>query len=1335
MALFRFRSVPTPAAVAATVLTVAAVLSPTPARAAPPEPAACLLPDPSAWPAVSKPYFMLLVDTSGSMISPVVGAAPSCAGYSPTRMGHAKCAVKNTTLAFGGEVNFGLSQYAGFMTGCSANCYGNTSGFPFPACNAQCFNAEINTTGVCGACGPMDNINDPTTRHGANILVGMQVDNVWNSPPGAPNPSNIPALLGFVDNVCTGNAELSNPPVDGFPGGQYGKTPINGALRDMKRYFQTGWTNPDNAAISFPTPLNALDRACRSVNVILMTDGDETCDAQTDAVNAAASLLAGVTVGGNLFKIKTYVINFAGGSQGNTDAIASAGGTGLSYFATNEVQLSQALANIVSGAIKPETCDNTDNNCNGCTDEGFTHYCNVQPVPANCCAWGTTAQRTTCLSNYTASITAANPQGTLTLLPCTTAAQVQPATWLCKDPGEQCDSVDNNCVSGVDEGITKCGNPLHCPLAETCNGQDDNCNGLIDEGGVCPNACAPSVETCDGCDNDCNGVTDNGIAPIPCGIPQSATTPSWCAGTITCKPPQNVAVGLCAASGGGFNACNNAPQAEVCDGKDDNCNGIIDDGIASAPCVPTGQPMGLNYGPNSTCKMGTSACTNGATVCVGGVGPSAEICDGLDNNCDGIVDNNVPGVGLQCGVNQLPCTSGLSACVNGTLVCQGGNQPKPEVCNGIDDNCNGTVDEAPLTDAPAPGMGGCWTLPGNCCTFKNLSWCPPPGGTCFDNGTLSPPCNKGSLACSGVTGWVCQNPKNPGVETCDGIDNDCNGAVDDGNLPQVGQPCGSNTGECKQGALSCTAGVLDCLGDVPPSAELCDGKDNDCDGTIDNGIVVGAACTVAYNTALYPGPRTALPCQPGVLQCDGMGGQVCFGGVGPSPEVCDGIDNDCDGLIDEVGVAPDGLDGTANPLPPPAANLGDACGSSTGECKAGAYHCVNGLFACLGGQAATPETCDCDDNDCDGVTDNPNGPNGPPLCGSGKDCVKGSAGSCQCAQPCATGEFPCPPGQKCDTVTSSQTGQSLPVGYCVTDPDANCGNCALKTTKDANGKVLCAPAGTVLDNCITPPVCTCKGQNGCVEPCSGVTCPAGLVCASFGPNTGACAADSCYNNPCQGCGKACNLGACVANPCTDVTCPAGQECKPTSNFTDHVCVPACGNVTCPMGKSCIDGVCADDCNPPCTAGQICDRTQAPPACVASKCTPTTCTDGSCCDPITGACGNCPCEGVLCPAGQVCSKITGQCGQSMQGTGGSDPTSTSAATGSSTTSTGASGTGGADSSIWGLATGGGGCSCEVGVGLAARLPDGRFAILALALIGLVARSRRGKRASANREVRS
>src|SRR5262249_17873919 len=149
---------------------------------------------------------------------------------------------------------------------------------------------------------------------------------------------------------------------------------------------------------------------------------------------------------------------------------------------------------------------------------------------------------------------------------------------------------------------------------------------------------------------------------------------------------------------------------------------------------------------------------------------------------------------------------------------------------------------------------GCWDTAGTCCSFPatnpTLFWCPPPGGNCIDNGTLAAPCNHGTLACQGGA-WVCKNSKDPSPEVCDGIDNDCNGAVDDG-VMNVGTPCGTNVGECKQGVLQCNAGMLTCVGGVFPTMEVCDGKDNDCDGTIDNGIPIGGPCTPAYDHIQYP---------------------------------------------------------------------------------------------------------------------------------------------------------------------------------------------------------------------------------------------------------------------------------------------------------------------------------------------------------------------------------------------------------------------------------------------------------------------------------------------------
>jgi hypothetical protein len=107
--------------------------------------------------------------------------------------------------------------------------------------------------------------------------------------------------------------------------------------------------------------------------------------------------------------------------------------------------MSSTLNGIVNSLLKPETCDNVDNDCNACTDEGFVHYANVGQT---CCTWATGPQRTTCLNNYQASISAANPQGNRALLPCTTLVQqADSSNWLCYNPGETCDGVDNNATA------------------------------------------------------------------------------------------------------------------------------------------------------------------------------------------------------------------------------------------------------------------------------------------------------------------------------------------------------------------------------------------------------------------------------------------------------------------------------------------------------------------------------------------------------------------------------------------------------------------------------------------------------------------------------------------------------------------------------------------------------------------------------------------------------------------------------------------------------------------------------------------------------------------------
>jgi hypothetical protein len=130
----------------------------------------------------------------------------------------------------------------------------------------------------------------------------------------------------------------------------------------------------------------------------------------------------------------------------------------------------------------------------------------------------------------------------------------------------------------------------------------------------------------------------------------------------------------------------------------------------------------------------------------------------------------------------------------------------------------------------------------------------------------------------------------PEIDVCDGVDNDCNDQVDDPPAPPAGTFCGFGLGECSAGGiLECVDGVILCTG-VSPTVEICNGLDDDCDGFTD--------------ASVFSCGTTLGRCQPGKLQCqNGVAGD-CVGAIGPSQEVCDGYDNDCDGLVDEADACP-----------------------------------------------------------------------------------------------------------------------------------------------------------------------------------------------------------------------------------------------------------------------------------------------------------------------------------------------------------------------------------------------------------------------------------------------
>jgi hypothetical protein len=172
-------------------------------------------------------------------------------------------------------------------------------------------------------------------------------------------------------------------------------------------------------------------------------------------------------------------------------------------------------------------------------------------------------------------------------------------------------------------------------------------------------------------------------------------------------------------------------------------------------------------------------------------------------------------------------------------------------------------------------------------------------------------------------------------EICyDGVDQDCSG--------------GSDFDADGDGFLSSAWGGDDCddarAQTFTGAAEVCNGVDDNCDGSPDEGFDVGAACTSGVGSC---GATGTIACRPdGTATCDAAPGA-------PSAESCDGLDNDCNGRVDDTGATEtcDGADNDCDGVVDEGFGVGDACSVGQGACRA------EGVVACAeGGQAACAAT-------------------------------------------------------------------------------------------------------------------------------------------------------------------------------------------------------------------------------------------------------------------------------------------------------------------------------------------------------------------------------------------
>lgn len=709
-------------------------------------------------------------------------------------------------------------------------------------------------------------------------------------------------------------------------------------------------------------------------------------------------------------------------------------------------------------------------------------------------------------------------------------------------------------------GITvvgiKTGDPCYTGYAPTKNvGACKGGTWLVSDSGneLCLGEVLPSSEICsNGTDDDCDGEHDSldpdcySLAPLPAdadgdGYPED----------VDCDD-SNVLV---------------HPDAEeLCNGKDDNCNWAVDESFPEL-----GKPCD---GPDDDlCKNGTSTCApSGTAVQCANESPwnIVETCNFIDDDCDGATDEGLQNACGTCGIEP------------------------PDVCfDGIDNNCNGAIDE---------DCGDCG-----------------PDGTACDDGV---PCTTGDTC----HGGVCEG------EPLDALCSDGNGCTTDVCNPKGGCISIEMAAQCEDGD-PCTGPDYCQAGACTSGPDICP----DC--TTDTECPLPDQCAARQCSAgvCIVVPLTGTPCSD-AIPC--TTGDLCSDGI------CKGVPQDTlcsDGNLCTLDTCVAGAGCKITPLSGTTCDDQDDC--TVGDtCTAGA--CSGSVSpACVDADNdGSPASSDCDDLEpgihpgaaelCDGIDNNCTGgidegcgecassPDGTPCTPDSNSCTTDicQAGSCS--------HTALPDGSPCSDTDACTTSDQCTSGICQGVPViCNDGNAC---TADA-----CDPLGFCLY--------TAKGGAQCSD---GNACTVADTCS----NAGACIGTPkvCDDgNPCttDGCGP---TGACSYTPTSGTACSDNNAC--TTNDT-------CANGTCSGAPiSCSDGnVCTTDaCSPtngacihtdnlePCDDGDACTVSDA---CSGGAChgipTASCDLDGDGFSPVSGDCDDTE-EAVYPGAPELCDGLDNDC---------------------------------------------------------------------------------------------